>query len=82
MIAHVLGQQAGIFRIAAGDAGAEQDADGLALEEGGVLGKAGADRQSASASPRISRAQLPLVFGLYGSMFHGSSRAATVSDAP
>ena len=37
MVAHVLRQQAGIFRIAAGDAGAQQDADGLALEEGRVL---------------------------------------------
>jgi hypothetical protein len=40
MIAHVLRQQPGIFRVAAGNASAQQDADRLALEEGGFLGGA------------------------------------------
>src|SRR5262249_51190071 len=51
VIAHVLAEQAAIFRIAAADACAEQDADGLALEERRALLRARGERQNCKQEP-------------------------------
>jgi hypothetical protein len=78
----VLRQQAGIFRIAAGNTSAQQNADGLALEEGGFLGEAGTDRQDGKRNAEDqSRAQThdfrSLDFRSHGSPLAGAIIAAS-----